>query len=186
MTTSASSATGGWTAIQAPVADRPLADPAARLWARIIDILLLLAVMVPVFVLVMVYLVHDVLTFDASAPLDRGDIGFPWQLPVILLLFGVLFAGLPFVYEVLLLRRDGQTIGKKIAGVRVVRLSDGQRPTWTEAFLRTLTAGVLSGIYLDALWCLWDRPWRQCLHDKAVGTIVVPSRASPARGTPQA
>jgi uncharacterized RDD family membrane protein YckC len=25
---------------------------------------------------------------------------------------------------------------------------------------------------LDPLWCVWDNN-RQCLHDKAVGTIVV-------------
>ena len=26
---------------------------------------------------------------------------------------------------------------------------------------------------LDALWLLWDRPRRQCLHDKAAKTFVV-------------
>ena len=25
---------------------------------------------------------------------------------------------------------------------------------------------------LNALWCLFDRPWRQCWHDKAARTFV--------------
>ncbi len=74
-----------------------------------------------------------------------------------------------------MLRRDGQTIGKKVMKLRVVRLSDNRPPTAGQAALRTLIYFVLSGVYVDVLWCLWDKPWQQCLHDKAVTTIVVPA-----------
>jgi hypothetical protein len=26
---------------------------------------------------------------------------------------------------------------------------------------------------VDGLWQLWDKPFQQCLHDKAAGTVVV-------------
>ncbi|MFK4273751.1 RDD family protein, partial [Streptomyces milbemycinicus] len=26
---------------------------------------------------------------------------------------------------------------------------------------------------INVLWCTWDRPYRQCLHDKAAKTVVV-------------
>jgi hypothetical protein len=35
---------------------------------------------------------------------------------------------------------------------------------------------LLSNCYvglLDPLWCLWDKPYRQCLHDKPAKTVVV-------------
>jgi len=27
--------------------------------------------------------------------------------------------------------------------------------------------------WVDGLWQLWDKPFQQCLHDKAAGTVVV-------------
>ena len=31
--------------------------------------------------------------------------------------------------------------------------------------------------WLDGLWQLWDKPLRQCLHDKAADTVVVKTGA---------
>jgi uncharacterized RDD family membrane protein YckC len=40
--------------------------------------------------------------------------------------------------------------------------------------------GILSAVcvgalfwLLNVLWCTWDQPYRQCLHDKAAKTVVV-------------
>ncbi len=42
-----------------------------------------------------------------------------------------------------------------------------------EAF--SIVAGGLL-LVVDLLWPLWDRPWRQAIHDKIARTIVVPTR----------
>jgi len=97
----------------------------------------------------------------------------------------VLFAGLiGFVYEGLMLgRAGGQTLGKKAMRIRVAMLADGTVPPPGAAWMRSAVFWVpviLSGFCLpavfslvDILWCTWDRPYRQCLHDKAARTVVV-------------
>ena len=82
--------------------------------------------------------------------------------------------------------KNGQTPGKQLVGIRVVR-ENGEPSGWGYTFLREfvikgLLGGVLSsitgGIYtvVDHLWPLWD-PKRQALHDKMVNTIVVQNRS---------
>ncbi len=78
----------------------------------------------------------------------------------------------------------GQTPGKQIVGIRVIR-DDGTPSSWGYTFLREfvikfLLVGTLSsatsGIVrlVDYLWPLWDRAEKmQTLHDKLLGTIVV-------------
>jgi uncharacterized RDD family membrane protein YckC len=78
-----------------------------------------------------------------------------------------------------LVHRHGQTIGKKILGIKVVR-TDGSRASLGRIFwLRNVVMVLLSVIpiagmilsLVDAL--LIFRESRQCLHDQIAGTIVV-------------
>ncbi|MEE1928117.1 RDD family protein [Streptomyces sp. TRM 70351] len=84
------------------------------------------------------------------------------------LLFGLLYEAVPTA-------RWGRTLGKKLLGVEVLRLEEQTTPGFGAACVRWLLHGVLSlavlGV-LNAAWCLWDRPWRQCWHDKAARTFV--------------
>lgn len=67
---------------------------------------------------------------------------------------------------------NGQTVGKRLLGVRVVRL-DGEPVTWWVAFERTggYAAGLFTGLLGFAqVW--WDAN-RQAIHDRIVGTVVV-------------
>lgn len=75
---------------------------------------------------------------------------------------------------------SGQTIGKKLAGIRVVRSADGQPLGWSIAWLRHLCSN-LSGMAfgLGYLWMLWDRE-RQTWHDRLSSTVVVPAAAWPS------
>ncbi|WP_314175504.1 RDD family protein [Streptomyces winkii] len=85
-----------------------------------------------------------------------------------LLLFGLL-------YEVLPTARWGRTLGKKMFGVRVLTMEQQDKPGFGSAFKRWLTYGVLSALVIgvfNVLWCVFDRPWRQCWHDKLAGTFV--------------
>jgi hypothetical protein len=87
--------------------------------------------------------------------------------------------GLWSLYFALLLpRMRGQTIGKRLLGVRVMRL-DGQPITWWAGLERAggYAAGLATG-FLGFAQIFWDRN-RQCIHDKIVGTVVVAAGAQP-------
>ncbi|GAA2143956.1 RDD family protein [Kitasatospora kazusensis] len=88
--------------------------------------------------------------------------------------------GIYLVYDGLMLSRDGQTIGKKVMNLRVAMLLDGSPPTgavaWTRAVTFVLPALVCCGIFwwlVDGLFGVFDKPYRQCIHDKAAKTVVV-------------
>ncbi|MFJ2721073.1 RDD family protein [Streptomyces sp. NPDC087437] len=86
----------------------------------------------------------------------------------VLLLFGV-------VYEVLPTAKWGRTLGKKLCGLEVRDIEGHEPPSFGPALRRWLVWGVpgLLGIGLVGMaWCLFDRPWRQCWHDKAAHTFV--------------
>ncbi|MEW2385772.1 RDD family protein [Micromonospora sp. NPDC047707] len=91
----------------------------------------------------------------------------------------VLVVALYWLYHVeYLLRRDGQTFGKKIMRLRVVPL-DPARPLTRRTVGRRWLVQYLAGTlvpglsYVDGFWQLWDKPWQQCLHDKFAETVVV-------------
>ncbi|MFH9978144.1 RDD family protein [Streptomyces sp. NPDC017179] len=86
----------------------------------------------------------------------------------VLLLVGV-------VYEVLPTAKWGRTLGKKLCGLEVRDIEGHEPPSFGPALRRWLVWGVpgLLGIGLVGMaWCLFDRPWRQCWHDKAAHTFV--------------
>lgn len=76
---------------------------------------------------------------------------------------------------------QGFTVGKRIMGVRVVRL-DGEPFTWWTSFERAggYVAGIATGL-LGFAQVFWD-PNRQCVHDKIVGTAVVVAGAARIEG----
>ncbi|MEU5419285.1 RDD family protein [Streptomyces sp. NPDC001407] len=94
--------------------------------------------------------------------------------PYLGIVLGVLLlAGL--VYEALPTAKWGRTLGKKLCGVRVLGIESHDTPSFGQALRRWLVYGVLGVLavgVLNALWCLFDRPWRQCWHDKAARTFV--------------
>ncbi|HVM31706.1 MAG TPA: RDD family protein [bacterium] len=83
------------------------------------------------------------------------------------------FGLLGIVYETVLLSNwNGQTIGKKIIGIRVVTTS-GQGLDATKAFVRS-AGKILSALplYLGFFWALFDAQ-NQTWHDKIAETYVV-------------
>jgi uncharacterized RDD family membrane protein YckC len=83
-----------------------------------------------------------------------------------------------YLFTMLRPERPGQTLGKQLAGVRVVR-TDGTPLTAGHVFMRqivvvgglaTLTFGLFS--LVEAVLALFAREGRT-LHDRAVGTVVV-------------
>jgi uncharacterized RDD family membrane protein YckC len=102
------------------------------------------------------------------------------------------------VWQIVLLYRFGQTVGKKALGIRVVRM-DGSRVSFARFFflrggvllaVRLLVGGIALGIGLDhgnlvgALITLVDSLMifggeRRCLHDYIADTQVVTAASSP-------
>lgn len=73
--------------------------------------------------------------------------------------------GMFLLQELVLDTVAGQTIGKRLLGLRLVRL-DGGRPQPWWVLLRT----VLLGLLVPAL--VWDRD-RRGMHDRAAGTLLL-------------
>jgi uncharacterized RDD family membrane protein YckC len=76
----------------------------------------------------------------------------------------------------------GQSIGRRVAGTRLVKIETGEPVGFAVALLRHVCHMVEFGIGL--LWPLWDRQ-RQTFADKLVGTVVVRIEGSDASRGPQ-
>ncbi|MFD7294691.1 RDD family protein [Streptomyces sp. NPDC059897] len=79
------------------------------------------------------------------------------------------------LYEALPTSKWGHTLGKKLFGLTVRDMEEHDAPTFVSALKRWIAysvPGVLVVGVLGVLWGAFDRPWRQCLHDKAARTFV--------------
>lgn len=95
-------------------------------------------------------------------------------IPVFATILAVLLLG-GALYEALPTLKWGRTLGKKLCGVRVLDIESHDTPTLGAALKRWFVYGVLGVLavgVLNAAWCLFDRPWRQCWHDKVARTFV--------------
>lgn len=141
-----------------------LARPLTRLVARICDGIVLMVVgFLPLIV--------GVQDFD---DISGGSVG---------LNLGMLAVGL--VYEVWLVAARGQTLGKMIMKIRIIRADNGLLPGWDQSSVRWLVPavpgliGVVPSLGFVGLLSLvvylsltWDKV-RQGWHDKAAKTLVI-------------
>jgi uncharacterized RDD family membrane protein YckC len=169
----------------------PVADPFAglqghdrpgglvrRLVARVVDSVLLAALTGPVAVPLGLAAYHHARDKVDAAELT-GETVRVWlidgttgaQLGAVLAV--VVVAGL--LLEVLPTARWGRTAGKRMVGLRVLDIEGGRPPGFGASLRRWLThavSGVLVVGVVGLAWCLFDRPWKQCWHDKAARTFV--------------
>jgi uncharacterized RDD family membrane protein YckC len=147
----------------------PLASWGSRVAATLIDWVILV---VPAVVLGII--VVAIATGSDTGAIVTGVLGFLAYLVVL------------FIYAPVLMARqgknNGQTWGKQVLGIRVVR-DNGQRMSFGWAALREiavkgLLVWIASGIIplipwlLDSMWPLWDDENR-ALHDMVCSTHVV-------------
>lgn len=80
------------------------------------------------------------------------------------------------VYNVVLMRLfNGQTLGKMVFGMRVIK-KNGRRISVVDALLRNVLGYMVSQIFLlGYLWAFADGE-KQAWHDKMTGTVVVDER----------
>ena len=84
------------------------------------------------------------------------------------------------VTQCIFIARDGQSIGKKVARIRIVNVRDGSNPGFLKAyFLRAFAVGLIGAIpYIGWLFAIIDacfifRDDRRCIHDLIAETKVV-------------
>lgn len=157
----------------------PLADVGSRVAAFVLDGLVLAG---PVLVLELLLVIpaFALLLPDLEDPnAGGGEVGlfFAVFLGITVVLIAVVVV-MYYLYFVIYQLRKGQTVGKRVAKIRIVSAVDGSPMTKRQA-VRRFVVGHLSGFlapyfnYADGLWMLWDKPYRQCLHDKVAETVVV-------------
>src|SRR4051812_32092180 len=79
---------------------------------------------------------------------------------------------------------SGQTVGKRVMGIRVIDFDTGGTIGYGRAAIRYF-ARILSAIpcLLGFFWMLWD-PQSQTWHDKLAGSVVVPVSSYPVAAWP--
>lgn len=147
----------------------PLAHWGLRVGATVLDSLIL----VPFYVIAAIILAASTTaaTYDPNTDTFSGGGVSPAALVVIALVY---LGGLGFVlYQLYRQGTTGQTIGKKVVGIRVIREADGQYTGFGMAFVRYL-AHIVDGLacYIGFLWPLWDQK-NQTFADKMCSTVVV-------------
>ncbi len=171
---------------------KPLAEFGDRLLAYLIDYAILFAVclliLIPVFFAqfsIMMGPMDDFeRRFNNQTEPDPGEFFGEFFTSVLGPLLGLYAAAIliilliQYIYHVELMFRSGQTVGKRVMKVQVVTLDPEQSVTRMVATKRWLVESVAATfipglVYLDGLWQLWDKPYRQCLHDKFAATTVV-------------
>src|SRR5258708_23897779 len=93
--------------------------------------------------------------------------------PLVYFFHNAAFQSIGIIYETILISQwNGQTVGKKIMGIRVTPTGGGQVEL-VKALIRSL-GKILSTLafFLGYLWMLWDGQSQTC-HDKLADTIVV-------------
>jgi uncharacterized RDD family membrane protein YckC len=138
-----------------------------RLGAAMLDNLIIVLCVVPIVLFGIAY------NRDHAAVQEWGTAGIVLVFLGLILLLGI------FVYNCILLSRNGQTIGKRLLKIKIVR-ADGTPVTLSRViFLRWLPLVLLGMIpfigrvvgLVDAL--LIFRAERRCLHDNIADTIVI-------------
>jgi uncharacterized RDD family membrane protein YckC len=136
-----------------------LATPGKRLWAGLLDAVVLAGVVLGILAATGRYPADA--SIEQSARLLSGLL---WLLLI------------SFAYTVPLTATRGQTLGKMALRIRIAALPDGGTPGVARAFVRwlvPLAMNIIPGLgLLCYAWILID-PLRQGLHDKAAGTVVV-------------
>jgi len=156
----------------------PYASWGSRVGAILLDGLIGIAIAIVPIIIGVVIAFKDAgteITQDPVTGLDTVEItGGVNAVGVIILVLASLFY-FGFTIWNLAIRQGklGQSLGKKVLGISVVRQDNGRFLGAGAGFLRWLVAQVLGGIcFLDYLWPLWDEK-KQTWHDKVVSSVVI-------------
>ena len=169
----------------ATVATFALASWSTRFGAALIDLLIISILLLPICLTLLGPAFNDLraaMPTDGSTQIPQAAItAFQDKVVSVSLALSLAFVLVSLVYFVPQNVAYGRTVGKRLLGIRIRMLAEDRRPDLSAALIRwglfaagTVIAGV-PFLLLDGLWPLWDKPWRQALHDKLAKTVVVPT-----------
>jgi uncharacterized RDD family membrane protein YckC len=162
--------------VTAADADTEKASRRSRFAATLIDGLIFTVPFGPSYVMAFPVAMH-------AAPMGRGRASMAFWTAAAgtggWFYFGVLAAVCTLTITAVLVHRNGQTIGKKLLGIKVVR-ADGSRATlgrifWLRYFVNTLLTVIplVGSLYaLVDLLFIFGAP-KRCCHDYIADTIVI-------------
>jgi uncharacterized RDD family membrane protein YckC len=155
---------------------QPLAEFVDRVMATVMDGLILSAVLLVVSVSTFGVVFAVVAPGDGGA--EEFDQAFALAFFAGWLVFVILMIGGSYIYYVQMMYGSGQTVGKRVMKIQVIPVRPGEQLTRAMAARRWLAYFVPGMIipfwsWLEGLWQLWDKPYRQCLHDKFAETVVI-------------
>ncbi|GAA4917850.1 RDD family protein [Streptomyces coeruleoprunus] len=150
----------------------PLADTGKRILARIVDWLIIVVPLALIGIPFDIYRRVSEDSDDVAEVWQTGE-GNQWVFQLISIVAYV-------AYDTYFTQRNGQTLGKRLMGLRVAMLNDGSVPTVNASLIRALVLWLPALICCACLWPLLllilivvDKPYKQGLHDKAAKTVVV-------------
>lgn len=157
-----------------PGSDLVLAERGTRLAAWFVDNIIAFIAVMPGLLVLGASVVRSILAGQPNMEqVDAGQLALGGML---------LFAGLValVVVQVWMLTTRGQTIGKRLLNIRIVRFADNANPGFIAAvLLRAIVPGFLGAVpYIGFIFTLVDicfifRDDRRCIHDLIAGTKVV-------------
>lgn len=155
----------GQAAYGASHAHLPLASRGTRLLGAILDSLITLAPFLPAFLVF----------FGMAAAGADEDVAFG-VFALTIVVAGLISLGI-FIYNCVLISNTGQSIAKRMLGMRIIRVSNGELPGFLHGVLLRIfvpaainQACNLFGL-IDALWIFGEEC--RCLHDLIADTKVV-------------
>ena len=185
-----------------------LAGAGPRFAARLIDILAVLVLCVIANAWFAIEFWRDMQPYysGVAALIEAGQTNVeslptpPDSANILLVLMSVVATAVWFAYEVPASANSGQTLGKRLLGIKVVRLESEEHLGFGRAFRRwsrlglpTLFWAACCGLPLilqaiDCFFVVVDKPLRQAIHDKSAATVVIelprPGRPETARVVP--
>lgn len=159
----------------AMASDYELASRSARLGARILELLILL----PAFGAIIYSMLRAFETLGGGTPEEVKAKALAGSISIALWISGI-YVLIYTIINTIMLVRSGQTVGKKLMKIKIVRYETGERVGAGRMIgLRVLVPWFIGALdyigqifsWVDMLFIFGKK--RQCLHDKIADTVVV-------------
>lgn len=122
---------------------------------------------------------YDLDVAEITDSLMAGEVDLIQQIAVFLLIYSLILTLLWGFYFVYFTGSTGQTPGKKLLGIKVVRRNgDGREMDYKTAWTRFMGLTISASVFLlGFVWAFFDKE-RQTWHDKMAGTVVIKTTSS--------